>query len=260
MADVAPELLEKVQEQFSSYLNDNKKVTKIYNKIRDGTKLAYDEANEYAQELGDILARAFKRVFTPETLPDGKLYYNIADRVLRPMLENNYKLIADVAEYTQNSLNKAAGIGLKAVVPPLNLSRVDGLIDKSSSYGTIEEAAWVLDEPVKNYSQNIVDEAIRLNVKAQYDAGFEPRIKRTLAPECCEWCEKIAGEYKYPNVPKNFYYRHERCLCTIVYEPSKGKYQGSHSKRTYLSEHEAEIGERKHKLELIEKAKNKKGA
>lgn len=252
--DIAPELLAKVQDRFNSYLKGNRKITVIYNKIRDGTKLTYDEANEYAQELGDILARAFKREITADALPDGKLYYNIADRVVRPMLINNHSLIADVAEYTQNSLNKAAGIGLKAVVPPLNVSRTDGLVDKSSSYNTIEEAAWVLDEPVKNYSQSIVDDAIQLNVQAHYNAGFSPQIERKLAYNCCEWCAGIAGRYNYPDsVPTDFYRRHERCRCTIIYEPSRGKFQGAHSKRNYTDIHKAEIEERKANLQRDKK-------
>lgn len=245
-ADVAPELLAKVQDQFNAGLKSNRKITAIYNKIQDGEKLTYVEANDYAQELGAVLATAFKRTFSADALPDGKMYYNIADRVVRPMLKGNYELVASVSEYTQNSLNKAVGIGLKAVTADLNESRVQGLVDKVSSYDSYNEAAWVLDEPVVNFSQSVVDDFIQANVEMQYNVGFSPQIERRLAYNCCEWCAGIAGKYDYPKgVPPDFYRRHERCRCTIIYEPSRGKFQGANSKRNYKTAHEAEINERR---------------
>lgn len=248
MADVAPEMLEQIQSIFNNKVNRNRKIAQIYRKIEEGAPLTYDDANTFAQEVGDILASAFKRVFSPASLPDGKMYYNIADRVVRPMLNGNYDLIAEVAEQTQWSLNRAAGINLGVKRPKVNADRVQGLVDKVSSYDTYEKAAWVLDEPVINFSQSIVDEFIKANAEFQYEVGFKPRITRKLAYKCCEWCAGIAGEYEYPRVPDDFYRRHERCRCTIIYEPSKGKFQGAHSKREYSSVHEAEIEERKANL------------
>lgn len=255
--DVAPEMLEQIQSIFENKVNRNRKIAQIYHKIENGAPLTYDDANTFAQEVGDILASAFKRVFSPTSLPDGKMYYNIADRVVRPMLNVNYDLIAEVAEQTQWSLNRAAGINLGVKRPKVNADRVQGLVDKVSSYYDYTQAAWVLDEPVVNFSQSVVDDFIRENVEFQYGAGFKPRITRTLAYNCCEWCRGIAGDYEYPRVPDDFYRRHERCRCTIIYEPSKGKYQGAHSKRNYTDIHEAEIKERKANLnrDTIRRAK-----
>lgn len=247
--DVAPEMLEQIQTIFDNKLKGNKKITAIYNKMQNGAKLTYEDANTFSQEVGDALASAFKRVFTPESLPDGRMYYNIADRVVRPMLKGNYDLISYVAEQAQWSLNRAAGINLGVKRPEINADRVQGLVDKVSSYDDYTQAAWVLGEPVVNFSQSIVDDFIRENVEFQYGAGFKPRITRTLAYNCCEWCRGIAGDYEYPRVPDDFYRRHERCRCTIIYEPSKGKYQGAHSKRNYKDIHEAEIKERKANLD-----------
>lgn len=255
--DVAPEMLEQIQTLFDNKLKSNKKITAIYNKMQNGAKLTYEDANTFSQEVGDALASAFKRVFTPKSLPDGRMYYNIADRVVRPMLKGNYDLISYVAEQAQWSLNRAAGINLGVKRPKINADRVQGLVDKVSSYDDYAQAAWVLNEPVVNFSQSIVDDFIRENVEFQYGAGFKPRITRKLAYNCCEWCREIAGEYNYPDVPDNFYRRHERCRCTIIYEPSKGKYQGAHSKRNYTDMHEAEIKERKANLnrDTIRRAK-----
>lgn len=251
--DVAPELLEQIQTLFDNKLKGNKKVAEIYNKIQSGAKLTYEDANTFATEIGDALAASFKRVFSVDSLPDGRMYYNIADRVVRPMLKGNYDLIADVAEQAQKSLNKAAGINLAAKRADMNESRVQGLVDKVSSYDDYTQAAWVLNEPVVNFSQSVVDDFVRENIEFQYNAGFQPKIKRTLAANCCEWCQGIAGEYNYPTgVPDGIYRRHRFCRCTVTYEPSKGKYQGVWSKRNYADVNEAKIEERKHLAKLDE--------
>lgn len=241
--DMAPELLEKVEQQFKANMSADKTIRSIEYDIKAGKKISYREANTYAEHIGQALSSAFKRYCTKDVLPNETMYYNIADRVLRPMLKANHKLIADVAEYAQNSLNEAAGIKLKAIRPVLNESRTQGMVDAVSAR-EFEKTEYILGEPIVNYSQSIVDDAIKQNVEFHYSAGFEPRITRKLAAGCCEWCAGIAGEYKYPNVPVDFYRRHEYCRCTMVYEPSKGKYQGVNSKRTYATEREAEIAER----------------
>lgn len=255
--DIAPELLERIQEIFDGKIKGNHTITAITRKIEKGERLDYREANKFAEAVGDALAAAFKRCLSPQELPDGKMYYNIADRVVRPLLVGNYSLIADVAEYTQKSLNKAAGINLAAQRPKINESRVQGLVDKVSSYDDYAEAAWVLDEPVVNFSQSVIDDFVRENIDFQYNAGFQPKIKRTLAANCCEWCQGIAGEFNYPDdVPDDIYRRHRFCRCTVTYEPSKGKYQGVWSKRNYTDAHSAEIEERK-QLAKIDEEKRK---
>lgn len=243
--DVAPELLEQIQIIFDNKLKGNKKITAIYNKIQNGAKLTYEDANTFSQEVGDALASAFKRVFTPESLPDGRMYYNIADRVVRPMLKGNYDLIADVAEQTQWSLNRAAGINLGVKRPEINADRVQGLVDKVSSYDDYAQAAWVLQEPVVNFSQSVVDGFINENADFQYKAGMQPKIIRKISGNCCEWCAVLAGEYDYPNVPEDVYRRHKYCRCSVMYQPVKGKYQDVHSKRKYVDAHQSEIEERK---------------
>lgn len=259
--DIAPELLERIQEVFDGKIKGNHTITAITHKIEKGERLDYREANKFAEAVGDALAAAFKRCVSPQELPDGKMYYNIADRVVRPLLVGNYSLIADVAEYTQNSLNKAAGINLAAQRPKINESRVQGLVDKVSSYDDYAEAAWVLDEPVVNFSQSVVDEFIKSNVEFQYNAGFQPLIERILDTGCCQWCANIAknSPFKYPDdVPDDLYRRHDFCRCTVIFEPSKGKREGAHTKRDYANTHEAEIEERKANLERDAKKRKQK--
>lgn len=230
MEDIAPELLNKIQSDFQNQFNKNDTVLSVYNKIRDGTA-TYNEANEFALEVGDILAKSFGKNISSDVLPDGKMYYNIAQRVLNPTLKNNYEIITDVTEQVQKLLNDGAKIGIKPLKPDLNQDRIDGIIYRVSEADKYDDVAWILDEPVRNFSQSIVDSSIRVNAEFHAKAGMRPVIVRKLAAGCCEWCANLAGTYEYPGgVPKDVYRRHQRCRCTVDYNPWNGKVQNVHTK------------------------------
>lgn len=244
MDDISNELLNKIQKEFQSGFNKSDKISKLYKKIRDGTA-TYQEANAFAIETGNILANAYKKYLSSDVLPDGKMYYNIAKKILGSTLKNNYELICDVAKQVQEQLNKNAGLGIKAISPELNRDRIDGLIRKVSDADNYDDVAWVLDEPVKNFSQNIVDDSIKTNAEFQAQAGLVPKIIRKVAGDCCDWCKAIAGTYTYPNVPKDVYRRHQRCRCMVDYYPGDGKVQNVHSKKWISEEENAKIELRK---------------
>ena len=231
MTDAAPELLKAVSGRLQRYIATDKTLGPLAWAIRDG-KADYQTVNRYAIRLGELLSKALRREISADNLPDGKMYYNIAERVLGPLLEGNHRMVADAAEAAQNAMNKAAGIGLKAVRPDLNKSRVQGLVEKVSSYETYAEAEWVTQEPVVNFTQSVVDDAIRENVAVQAEAGLSPTVTRIAEAECCQWCADLAGEYAYP-VARDVYRRHENCRCMVIYDPGKGKLQNAHTKVLY---------------------------
>lgn len=231
MADIAPELLKKIQKEFEERFSNDKEIEKLYARIQFGTA-GYQEANEFALKVGSILAEAYRNNLSAEALPDGRMYYDIAQRIIDPTMKNNYVLIAEATNQIQKSLNEAAGIGIKAVTPELNQDRIDKIIDRVSDVEQFDKISWILEEPVKNFSQSIVDDAVRVNAEFQYEAGLSPVIVRKLAGGCCDWCRALAGTYCYlDEVPEDVYRRHQRCRCTVEYDPKDGKIQNVHSKR-----------------------------
>lgn len=230
MEDITPGLLKKITEEFDSLFNKSGLITKLYARVRDGTA-TYQDANDIAVEVGQILGKAYKDNLSADILPDGRMYYNIADRVITPTMTNNYELITEVTDHVQKSLNEAADIGLKAITPELNMDRIRGIVDRVSEAIDFDEIAWILAEPVVNYSQSIVDDAIRANAEFHAKAGLQPVITRKVAGNCCDWCKALAGKYHYPyDVPADVYRRHQRCRCTVDYDPKDGKVQNVHSK------------------------------
>lgn len=221
MEDVAPELLKKIRSEFICAIGQSSELKDIEEKIAKGTA-TYAEANQYAVEAGNILASAYKNNISSEILPDGKMYYNIADRVIGTTMKEDYDLISDVSMRIQKDLNEAAEIGLNAVAPEMNEDRISGIINRVSAAENYDDVAWILQEPVVNYSQSIVDETIKANAEFHAKAGLAAKIVRRLAGGCCEWCSHLAGTYSYPDVPKDVYRRHLNCHCTVEYTPAKG--------------------------------------
>ena len=130
--DVVPMLNEQIQSSFKNYCLRDRRLTQISARIRDGTANQID-AHDYAEHLGENLSRALVNNLTPDNLPNGTLYYNIAQRTVIPGLEENYNIINDIASDIQAIADAKAQIGLSAAKADFPTSRINGLIDKMTS-------------------------------------------------------------------------------------------------------------------------------
>ena len=215
---------------FGTKLRGNEKLAALTDKLQNG-KAAYADAYEYALEVGTALSDTFSEELSSDVLPDGKMYFNIANRVVRDPLTRAYRLIADECEGVQTKLNTEAGIGLKAQRPDYPESRIKGFVDRLSSEPDYDKVSWMLKEPVKTFSESIVDDSVKKNAEMHYNAGLSPQIIRTAAAGCCEWCTAVEGKYPYPDVPKDIYRRHNFCRCQVEYDPKTGRRQDVHTRR-----------------------------
>lgn len=236
--DVSPGLLKAIKESFDKEFSGSKRIAELYEKIKDGSA-TYVEANKFAIEVGEMLARSFQNVLSEDILPDQRMYYNIAKSVVEPMMINNYDLVAIFAENVQNNLNKNAKLGIKAIKPDLNRDRIDGIINRLSTTERYNDISWILKEPVVIFSQSIIDDSIKANAEFQYEAGLSPRIERTSTGKCCDWCNEIVGIYEYPDVPKDVYRRHDFCRCKVnfmVGKYRKNVHNNNFGKRRYVQD------------------------
>ena len=222
--DVLPSILQEVQERFERDFGKSEIVKNAFAALK-AKKATYKTANEFAIEIGDILSKALGASLSTDKLPDGKMYYNIAQRLLTDVLGRNYELVSSYASDVQKNLNDKAKIGLKVQVPELNQDRIAGIVNRFSSEDNFEDVSWLLDEPIVNFTQSIIDDSIRKNAEFHHKAGLQPEIVRTSYFHCCEWCQEVEGNYKYPRVPKNVFRRHQHCRCIVDYDPKNGKVQ-----------------------------------
>ncbi|MEA4965395.1 MAG: hypothetical protein VB055_06200 [Oscillospiraceae bacterium] len=231
MDDIAPALLDKIRGSFLQNIEKNQRAAELLKQIEAGAA-TYAQAGDYAYEVGTALADAFAENLSSAVLPDGRMYQNIAEKVIAPMLGDDHAIVSKAAAQVQQSLNEAVGIGLKAQAADLDAERVQGIVRKVANAPTFDDAAWALNEPVKTFSQSVVDDTLRKNAEFQSKSGLRPRIIRRAESKCCEWCSRMEGVYDYPNnVPDDIYRRHERCRCLVEYDASTGKRQNVWSKR-----------------------------
>jgi hypothetical protein len=224
MDDIVPRLLEKIQSDFTAQsLASDKLKTSL--KLLKSRKADYLTVNDFAIEVGSILSSVFGNNITADVLPDGRMYYNIAERILNPTMTNNFSLISDFSSEVQSLLNESAGINIRAQTPDINQSRIDGIIDRLADADDFEAIKWILDDPIINFCQSVVDDAVKANADFHYDAGLKPVITRRLGGDACAWCRNLAGSYEYHSEPEDVYRRHERCRCTVDYKPDKKKRQ-----------------------------------
>lgn len=247
--DIVPALLKTINEQFDLKTKQSAIIRQAL-KAAKGNKATYLDANKFAIEIGEILGSVFTNNISSAVLPDGKMYYNIGQRILGSTLKKNHDLITGFTTDVQSQLNKKAGIGLKVQTPVFNADRVAGIVNRLDSEPNFDDAAWLLKEPVVNFSQSIVDDSIRANVQLHYRVGLHPTITRRLVGKGCAWCRSLAGVYEYPNVPHDVYRRHENDRCTVDYNPGTGKRQNVWSKQWKDPEKDAKIEARKQLAKL----------
>ena len=228
--DVLPGILKEVQERFERDFGKSEIVRNAFAALK-AKKATYKTANEFAIEIGDILSKALGASLSTDKLPDGKMYYNIAQRLLTDVLGRNHELVSGYASDVQKNLNDKAKIGLKVQVPELNLDRIAGIVNRFSSEENFEDVSWLLGEPIVNFTQSIIDDSIQKNAEFHHQSGLQPEIVRKSYFHCCEWCQEVQGNYKYPRVPKDVYRRHQHCRCIVDYDPKSGKIQNVWTKK-----------------------------
>ena len=135
-----------------------------------------------------------------DILPDGKMYYNIASRILPPNLEECHEMVAEIAEGIYGILNEQAGLHIKALRPDLNRDRIDGLVNYVSNADQYEDVRKSTEQDVVNFSQSVATDAVHKNADFHYKAGLTPKIRREAESGCCKWCQSLEGTYDYGDV------------------------------------------------------------
>lgn len=113
MNDVSPAIYEKVNKRFEYLIARNEKIKRAEKRLKEG-KATFADAYEYAQNLGYCLADAFSLI-SDDDLPDGRMYYNIAEKAVKPFLERSAGMCEDYSNKVVKLLNEKAGLGLNPV-------------------------------------------------------------------------------------------------------------------------------------------------
>lgn len=217
MTDIVPDLQLQIEKTYKDLIEHDEVLSSLLKKIQsEGT---WEDLQEYLGRIGKHRSTSFLENITSECLPNGQMYYNIADRTIRPELESDFEQLAEICAAVQERVNKDARIGIKALKPDLNTDRIDGIINRLCSE-PYEDVKWLLGSPIENFMRSIGDDTVQKNIDFHYKSGLQPVIRRTTDGKCCKWCSERAGTYPYkPDMDREVFRRHENCGCTVAYYP-----------------------------------------
>lgn len=216
-------LKRQIQTMFQSLASRDRTIARIAKKISDGTA-TYTDSSKYAEHLGNALAKAFQAVLTDEVIPADGISEKDADVVIGDLLRDQYGYVSDIAGQVQTCINKAYGLGLKAVKPDMSEDRISGIANRASYDSTRDrdEMRRTLGTNTANYSMSVSDDSCRENVEYQSRAGVSAKIVRRVEGfRPCQWCQDLAGEYDYGSQPDDIFRRHDNCNCTVEYIPDR---------------------------------------
>ena len=171
----------------------------------------YKEAHAYAIRVGTVTGNVLKK-YQPEDIAE----WNLED-LIPGALGLNHNMVAAACSEAQKNLNRAARIGIRPQEPLFDGNRAFGLVEAVKKRGEIGPLFY---DQVTNFSQNVVDQAIKDNAEVQSGAGLHPKIVRTAEANCCKWCDDLAGTYDYDDVRTTgdpVWARHDNCRCLIEY-------------------------------------------
>lgn len=231
--DIAPALLEKVQAEFERGCEKNVRIQSCLKKLEDGTATLF-EASQYAKGLGEQLSIALQSCITEDALPDGKMYYNIANRIITTTLKQNYDLINAMAAQIQALVDTREGIQIKAAKAKYPDRRIKSIVDAMSKDGAeFSTVKTWMNAPIRNVSQEFYDDFVSENANFRYNAGLDTHIVRRASAAPCQWCKGLAGTYLYPDdIPEDVFRRHDNCGCAVLYQCGRFR-QDTQTKRWY---------------------------
>jgi hypothetical protein len=226
--DIVPSLLEKIEKDFKAKVDADNEMSRLFTKFADDKGTLHD-VSLYARRLGDLLSMTLQENLTEDVLPDGKMYYNIADRILNPMMRQNFNLTMEQALTIQKMIDAKSGIGLEPISADFPESRVKQIIDSLTEDTEFEVIKARMGEPVANCSHSFADDFIKANALYREKAGMRTYLKRTLVGGACPYCVRLAGTFDYNNAPDDIYKRHDSCRCTVTFYSEKVR-QNVHTK------------------------------
>lgn len=220
--DIGVELYEQIAIDFKKYVDRDDYIYMLEERINAGTATMQD-ITKYSDQLALWLRLAIAEHLSTDVLPGGKMYYNIAEKILRPTLLTNYNMVNDVAARIQVQLDKRSGVNLKPQRAKFPEKRVNEVISAAAEPG-IDEAKLMhrMTVPAENITKSFANDYVKVNSEFRSKAGFEIWVVRDDQAGCCEWCARLAGRYKYPKeLPADFYRMHDHCKCTVEYYERK---------------------------------------
>lgn len=226
--DISPELYEAIKVNFNTAAATDPKIKSIIKKVRAG-KATQSDITDYTDRLGKHASNALKSVLTAENLPNGTLYWNIAEKTIKPLLLENYERINNLAILQQAATDKAIDINIGISKGRYPENRVNQVMRFATNAETGKPLENALTDPIVTAHRKYYDDFMKENAKIRSELGLYAVVERIYdgkglkdGREACSWCLARVGKWSYDEANANgVFERHPGCGCTIIYTTEK---------------------------------------
>lgn len=201
-----------IREPLVEAIRNDRKARQLYELIQNKTG-TYNTASEYAIRVGECLARILRKNAPFESIAEWDL-----ENLIPQALGLDHEYVVQACAQVQLPLNADAGLGINYVPPIFDGNRAYGLVAELRNNPEFVNIERTFYDQLVNFSQNVVDESIRVNANVLSNAGVQSKIVRHTEVGACAWCRAVAGTYEYADVRRtrsDVWRRHENCRCTI---------------------------------------------
>lgn len=136
--DIGVKLWESIEREFRNAIEKDMMIVAFEDRLGRGAA-GFGDVSEYANRLGEIAGEVLRKHLKKENLPNGKIYWNIAQKTIRPILKMVHELVNEAAAAVQKQEDKKIGISLKPIKPPFPEDRAKDLIGKIVAESMKEE-------------------------------------------------------------------------------------------------------------------------
>lgn len=127
--DIVPALYKKIHNDFDGIIAVNPWI-KAFKKRLSKERATQQDADIYADYLGQAAAKALSRGLSDENLPDGRIYWNIAKRTIEPLLREVSEMVNDAMVSIISVEHKKKRIGAVPKRAVFNQDRCDAIMNK----------------------------------------------------------------------------------------------------------------------------------
>ena len=128
--DVVPKLNEQINKVFDAYVSRDKQMQKAF---AGDESIDLGDVSLLARKMGEYASATLRECLTDDVLPDGILYWNIAQRTIEPLMRKVHELVCQMADAVQIREDKKLKIGIKPVHPEFNVDRLNDILNKVTS-------------------------------------------------------------------------------------------------------------------------------
>lgn len=128
MNDIGLELQKSIETAFNERLAIDVVIKAIKLKVENG-KATQRDVTMLCKRLGEISSKVLIENIKPEMMPNDKMYWNIAEKAIKPLMIQIHGIVNKVAAEVVEAERNANGIHIKPIEPVFPEERIESLIN-----------------------------------------------------------------------------------------------------------------------------------